>query len=241
MRILLYLLIFPWSFFLAAVYTESLFLMLIFASFYYARKKNWPAASLSGFFAALTRVNGILLLPVLLYEFYAQNKSFGSKKILWLSLIPGGLAIFMVYLKIKTGYFLAFLYNQETFGRNYASPLSTIWADIKNVIIFLKDGDILKAFIYTFSLLVLIVCVILLIKKFRQIRASYLLFAFLSIILALSTGTTTSLGRFLLIVFPIFIAASLVKNKLFKKLWFIAGFTALVLLTFYFVGWYFVV
>jgi hypothetical protein len=240
-RVLLYLLIFPWSFFLAAVYTESLFLLLVVSSFYYARKGNWPAASLLGFFAALTRISGILLLPALLYEFYAQNKTLKNKHIAWLALIPAGLLTFMLYLKLKTGYFLAFLYNQTTYERTIAFPLTTIWIDFKNTIFFLRDGNVMKMSFYALSLLTLGVCVILLIKKYREIRTSYLVFAILSILLPLCTGTTISLGRYFLSIFPIFIAAALVENKIFKNLWFAIGFITLIALTFSFVSWYFIV
>lgn len=240
-RILLYLLIFPWSFFLAAVYTESLFLLLITSSFYYARKNNWPAASVLGFLASLTRISGILLLPAFLYEFYIQNKTLKTKKIAWLSLIPLGLLIFMAYLKLKTGLFLAFLYNQTTYERTFAFPLTTIWIDLKHTIFFLRDGNILKMSFYALSLLTLTVCTALLIKKAKNIRISYLIFAFLSLLLPLSTGTTISLGRYFLGIFPIFIAASLIENKIFKNLWFIIGFLALIALTFSFVSWYFIV
>jgi len=67
------LLIFPTAFFLNAVYTESLFLFLSLATFYFALEKKYFYAGLVGFLAALTRVTGILLfLPILLQFFMAE-------------------------------------------------------------------------------------------------------------------------------------------------------------------------
>lgn len=238
--ILLYLLIFPWSFFLSAVYTESLFLLLVTASFYYARKQNWALASAFGFFASLTRITGIFLFPALVYEYLVQKKKLEAKTF-WLALIPTGLATFMLYLKIKTNDFFAFFHNQSTFGRHSVFPLKTLWWDTKNTLIFFQHSEILKASVYALSLLALAISVCLLVKYYKQLRASYLLFAFLSILLPLCTGTTTSLGRYLLNVFPVFIAAGLVESKWFKYSWLTAGFLALVGLTFSFVAWYFVV
>jgi len=238
--ILLYLLVFPWSFFLSAVYTESLFLLLVTASFYYARKQNWLLASTFGFFASLTRITGIFLLPALAYEYLVQNKKLEAKAF-WLALIPAGLATFMLYLKIKTGDFFAFIHNQSSFGRHSVFPLKTLWWDIKNTLTFFQSGDFLKASVYALGLLALGASLYLLIKYYRQLRPSYLIFAFLSILLPLCTGTTTSLGRYLLNVFPVFIAAGLVENKIFKYSWLTIGLVSLVGLTFSFVAWYFVV
>ena len=59
-RAIFYISIFPSAVFFSAVYTESLFFMLTVASFYYMRAHRWWLAGVIGFFAALTRVEGIL-------------------------------------------------------------------------------------------------------------------------------------------------------------------------------------
>jgi Gpi18-like mannosyltransferase len=237
---LLYLLLFPWAFFLAAVYTESLFLLLVISGFYYARKQDWAAAGILGFFAALTRISGIFLLPALLWEYYYQNKKIDARS-LCLLLIPAGLGTFSVYLKYKTGSAFAYLQNQAAFGRSLTFPLKTLWLDVVNAFLFFKHGDILKAGVYTLGLFVVFLAIFLLIKKHKEIRSSYLIFAWLSILLPLSTGTTTSIGRYILNIFPIFVLAALVQNKVFKYSWFILGGIFLITLTFSFVGWYFIV
>ena len=52
--------IFPTAIFFSAVYSESLFLFLTVASFYYVRERRWLMAGVFGFFAALTRSEGVL-------------------------------------------------------------------------------------------------------------------------------------------------------------------------------------
>ena len=71
------LLIFPTAFFLNSIYTESLFLFLSIASFYYAFKKNFVLAGIFGFFASLTRITGILLFIPLIWEYF---KNFGFRR-----------------------------------------------------------------------------------------------------------------------------------------------------------------
>jgi len=54
--------LFPTAFFFTAVYTESLFLLLVVASLYYARRGEWLVAGIVGLLAALTRSAGVMLL-----------------------------------------------------------------------------------------------------------------------------------------------------------------------------------
>lgn len=61
-RTLWALALFPTAFFFNAIYTESLFLLLVAAALYHARKGEWLVAGLAGLLAALTRSAGVMLL-----------------------------------------------------------------------------------------------------------------------------------------------------------------------------------
>jgi 4-amino-4-deoxy-L-arabinose transferase-like glycosyltransferase len=65
----LYLALFPMSFYLSAVYPEALFLTFAIASIYYARRQSWFLASLLGGLAALTRAQGVLLIVPIGWEY----------------------------------------------------------------------------------------------------------------------------------------------------------------------------
>ena len=67
---MLFLVFFPMSFFFGSLYTESLFLFLVFAAFYAARQKKWWLAGIFGGLASATRLVGIFLLPALLWEWH---------------------------------------------------------------------------------------------------------------------------------------------------------------------------
>lgn len=69
-RALLFLLCFPTAFFLAAAYSESLFLLLSLGAFYALRRHAWLAAGALAALATLTRPIGILLLLPLAVEAY---------------------------------------------------------------------------------------------------------------------------------------------------------------------------
>lgn len=75
-RTIVALAVFPTSFFFAAVYTESLFLLLAVGALYAARRGVWFTAGALGLLAALTRSQGVfLLLPfaVLLWQQFGPS------------------------------------------------------------------------------------------------------------------------------------------------------------------------
>ena len=72
MRAAWFLLIFPTAYFLHIGYTEALFMALVLGSFLAARTERWWLAGLLGGLAALTRVNGLVLMPALPAEALTQ-------------------------------------------------------------------------------------------------------------------------------------------------------------------------
>jgi Gpi18-like mannosyltransferase len=72
-RALLYLAIFPYALFLAAAYTEALFLALSLATFLALRGHHWKLAGICAALATLTRPVGILLLLPLVYEYVVSQ------------------------------------------------------------------------------------------------------------------------------------------------------------------------
>lgn len=246
-KTIIYILTFPFAFFFVAVYTEAIFLFLVLLSFYLARRQSWFWASLFGFLAAICRLSGIFIFPALLCEYWLQNKNnwkFTAKKdlrILWLLLIPAGLLMFGFYLQIKTGYFLAFIYNQTTYERQFTMPWQTILSEMRHIWTSFNFGLVIEGSTRFLNFSLLVFATLILIVKRKEIRLSYLVFACLSIALPLFSNTTLSVGRYLLVIFPIFIAMSFIDNKIFKNFWSPISFLIMMILTWLFVGWYFVV
>ena len=71
--------VFPTSFVFGAAYTESLFLLLSAACFFFARRRRWLFAGLAGMAATLTRSTGILLV-VPLVVLLAQDRGWSWRK-----------------------------------------------------------------------------------------------------------------------------------------------------------------
>src|SRR5690349_2773473 len=64
---------YPLAFFLAAPYSEGLFIALAAFALYGARTSRWRVAAACAFFAALTRPTGIILLAPLVWEYGRQR------------------------------------------------------------------------------------------------------------------------------------------------------------------------
>ncbi len=133
-RTVWYLLIFPTAFFGAALYTESLFLLLAVGSFYLARRGLWESAGLLGLATALTRFTGLILAPVLLVEWLDRwsqaRQGRGRRPPLWALLTPGlvplGTLAYMAYLDRVFDDPLAFVHGAAAWGREPRSPLETV-------------------------------------------------------------------------------------------------------------------
>lgn len=102
---------FPTALFFSAVYSESLFLLVSVGAFLAARQGRWARAGLLGGLAALTRNSGVLLLvPLVVLFLYGPRadrvaldaarawwrpRHPPTPQILWLALVPAGLALWL--------------------------------------------------------------------------------------------------------------------------------------------------
>ncbi|MEW6407953.1 MAG: mannosyltransferase family protein [Patescibacteria group bacterium] len=210
-RSIFYFLIFPAAIFLAAVYNESLFVFLACASFYFARKNKWLIAGAFGFFAALTRPQGILLLPVLFLE-YLEQREFSLKKlrlnILNLLWIPAGLITFMYYLHKKFGNAFLFFTQQSLFDRQTNLFFSNLLQTLKKYLtgFFFPHQDFFPEYLNRdIEFIFFAAFLILAIWIFFSFRMSYGFYILLGLLFPLLTGILTSIQRYTILLFPVFI------------------------------------
>ncbi|MBI4089670.1 MAG: glycosyltransferase family 39 protein, partial [Candidatus Levybacteria bacterium] len=157
------LLAFPTSFYFGSVYTESLFFALIVWSFYAARRGWWLLSGILGGLSTATRFLGIILLPVLMIEWFIQRKNHKSPasrqggpvtnhQSLFLFFIPLGLFTYMYYLYQTTGDPFAFFHTLTGFGEQRSSTpillLQVFWRYFK----ITMDINIRDPFFFTFLL-----------------------------------------------------------------------------------------
>lgn len=246
----LFFLLFPTSFFLGSIYTESLFLFFVFLSFYSARKKKWFFASISAGIASGIRLVGIFILPALILEYIISKKNIKSLNfkdfinfISILLLSPLGLFSYMFFLWKNYSDPLLFLHLQPGFGANRSGGDIILLPQViyRYIKIFLTIPITNHDFwIALLELIIFLLFMIILIVFWRNIRPSYLLFSLSSILLPTLTGTLSSVPRYVLVAFPVFIIFAIIKKKLYKVLLLIIFISLLSLLTMYFSRGYFV-
>jgi Gpi18-like mannosyltransferase len=218
------LIIFPTSFFFAAVYAESLFLFLILLAFWWARKGKWGLAPLAAGLASATKFLGIFLLPALLFELWRQKEKGQKLKLgfsiltAWVVLVSSaGLLAYMGYLNKHFGDPLMFIHLQPHFGAQRTGGkiillYQVFWRYFKMIATSQKNTPLYFTVWLEFLSAVLFLG-LLIYGYLRKINWSYLIFAALAFITPTLTGTCSSLPRYVLVLFPGFIALSLLQEK----------------------------
>ena len=244
-----YIAIFPTAIFFSAVYSESLFLFLTVASFYYLRERRWLRAGVFGFFAAMTRSEGVLLAIPFLIEWAIAAREGGAeffryaadnlvKPFVAMCLVPLGLGCYMAYLWVLSGDPLLFSHVQKHWGRHFAPP----WVSFQHswhIITTSHAQQSVSTQIQELAFTVLMITVLLI--GFRRLRLSYSVYMALSILVPISTSSLMSMPRFALVLFPMFALFALWGGRpSFNNIYVAFSLPLLGLFTVLFADWYWV-
>lgn len=209
--ILQYVLMFPSAFLYSAVLTEGLFFMLMGMSLYFARKQQWLLASVCGFFLALTRSLGILIIIPVFWEYLTARQILVFNEVrprlnlrgvdirlLTFVLIPAGFLVFMLYIYQLTGDLFAIVNIQEAWGREQVNPISAL-------VEIASTRYPMDVFLVGFTVMFIGILAV----SFRQLKFSYWIFGLLMAIVPLLNTThgalLASVPRYYLVIFPFFI------------------------------------
>ncbi len=209
-----FMLVFPTAFFFNVVYTESLFLFLTIACFYYSFRKNFLAAGVFAFFGALTHSNGIFLALPILWELW---KTYSWKVIFTSRILPVffpaiATAGFFAYSALKFHDLFLFFKLESAWGRSFTLN--------KDHFLFFSHPAIVN-FSLDFSFALFSIAMVALVWK--KLSPLYAVFMSATILAALTSGTLMSIGRYSLVLFPIFILLAGMKNELFRIAWIFAS------------------
>ena len=196
-RSLLYLVLFPTSFFFLAAYSESLFLFLVLAALLAAKRRHWVWAALFGSLAALARLQGVLMVIPLFYIWWRQTGERRWVQAIFLALIPLSTLAFLFYTKLS----LIGTY-QTAWNQTLVWPWMNIWR-MAGILISGKGSliDIL-------NLSVTLLFGILFVLAWRQIPREWFLYTtvmFLAPMFRINTmQPLVSMSRYVLVLFPLF-------------------------------------
>ncbi|MEY2442713.1 MAG: hypothetical protein QOJ46_2139 [bacterium] len=223
----------PMSFFFSAVYSESLFLALSIGAVYAARRERWALAGALGGLGAMTRSAGVLLLVPLLILYLWDTGTLRRRPwpppralrpdVLWLALVPAGLAAYCAYLGLAGYDTLAPFHAQEVWFRSFAGPFFGVrdgaiaaWDGVRQLlsgtrahVFFTQSGDdpfvAARHNIELFAWLAL--TAVATTGALRRLPAAYGAYLLVALALPLSYPVSPqplmSLPRFLSVLFPL--------------------------------------
>ncbi len=196
-RTVLYLALFPTSFFLGAVYGESLFLLLAIGTFVLAERGRLGWAAVVCGLALLTRAQGVALLPALaVFAWRSQARA----RSLALLLVPVGMFLcFPLALEVWIGHGLAFVDAQRIWERSLV-PLGPLGGLVQAV----GEGDIVGP-------VLAVAMVALAVQAWRVLGLPYGLYALSALLVPMALpserlGGLYSFPRFALVAFPCLVA-----------------------------------
>lgn len=211
LKTVLALLFFPLSFHFLTVYSESLFLLLTLATFFFAKKRFLFLATIAAALASATRLSGLAVVVSLFLYVYLTGGL--TRKNWFIFLAPLGFLIYSFYLYNQTGDLLYFIQAESNYWQGgLVLPGSALIHVFKNL---LTGGYLANNFRDFLNFLFVIFGITFVWQAFKKLSLDYTSFALISLGLTLFSPTIVAIPRYLLTIFPIFILIGFVKNQYF--------------------------
>ena len=216
----LFLGVYPFSFFFTRVYTESLFLLVSVAAVAGAYRGHWGSAGIWGGLTALTRPNGILIgLPLLLMA--VADRPVLRRRLLGLAFVPLGLGLYCLYCYDLTGDPLYWMRAQQHWDYTLFNPP---WEQVVILIeTLVRDG------VYTFLTstevapyqlvhgVVGVVGIALTPLVFKRLGPALGVYVLVALLLPLSGSDLEGIGRYTLVLFPLFMALGTLESPRLRE------------------------
>jgi hypothetical protein len=229
--------IFPFAFFFGAVYSEALFLAAVVSSVLCFRTRHWILGGLCGALATATRVNGILMWPALMWIVWQQFRPHqpdvrpapgGSRDIVglrsgdwrWavagLALVPAGIGLYSLYIYRLTGNPVEWAATIQRWGYYPGgSPISAFLSLGRRLLTepyAFVAGERLAPY-DTLNGLAALLAVASIPFIWQRLGAAYGLFMAANLWLPLSSGQVEGLGRYVAVMFPLFIWLATIRSR----------------------------
>jgi hypothetical protein len=222
-RTVLYLIAFPAAYYLAIGYSEALYLLCVLGVFYFARQGRWWWCGALAFLAGLARLHGALLIVPLGYEYFRQ-KQWNLRAILRPEIItvlaaPLGVLAFNFYLNAQfgqpAGYFSPYFQIQTMFFKGIRTEAFPTFpgTTLANSLFGLFNGRPSTESIAVMAALVFLL--IMTVEVWARLPRVYGVYMLTVVLFSLVGGDLISLPRFVLPMFPAFIALA----QLGKREW----------------------
>jgi hypothetical protein len=220
-RAVLYLIAFPAAYYLAIGYSEALYLLCVLGAFYFARRGQWWWCGALAFLAGLARLHGALLIVPLGYE-YLRQKQWKWRAILRSEIVtvfaaPLGVLAFNFYLNAQfgqpTGYFSPYFQIQTLFFKGIraeAFPTFPGTTLANSIFGFLNGVPSTESIAVMAALIFLLIMTVEVWARLSRVYGVYMLTV---VLFSLVGGDLISMPRFVVPMFPAFIALALLGKR----------------------------
>ena len=210
---------YPFAFFFAATFGESLFLLLTGLCFLFIRRHRWLLAGLTGALAAMTRMQGLVLLPAAAVEYCVSERPLQKlrrrdfaglgrdflKKLLPLALVFAGTGVYLyMNWKVDGNPFQFVIYQQKIWNQSFA-PLPKCLATIWEYIHRRWNQDRLYV-LWAPELAVFLLSLVSLLYARRRLPPAWTAYFLFYLVMNYSLAWPISCGRYMACAFPLFAA-----------------------------------
>lgn len=200
---LIFMYLFPVSFIFSGVFTESLYLVVILSSFYFAFNEKWFAAGIFSLLLTLCRPVGFMIMLPLAF-IYLKNKNFNFREInvqaMNFIFVPAGIILLLWLNYANSGDPFMFAHNPGYSGK-ISNPFINIFKE-------LGSSYFTLCFLSWYTL----VFILFWLFFYRHLKFAFHLVIIYSLFIPLSFGLM-SMPRMILSAFPFFILVSSVACK----------------------------
>ncbi len=209
-RAILYLGVFPTSFFLFAGYTEALFLALVLGAYLCVRKRKWELGCVLGALVALARPEGMLFILPLAVEFLLQyrRKEVSLVRGLNLLTVSAGAVAYPLMLAVQFGNVFAWLQAESAWHRT-TLPWDTLSIALNQA---LSAQDIITTIRSLPDPILALLFIAFTVWSFLRLSLTLAIYMTTIVVLPLFSMTTylpflplASMSRYVLVAFPAFI------------------------------------
>ncbi|MBY0493629.1 MAG: hypothetical protein K2Y23_05400 [Cyanobacteria bacterium] len=213
--------VFPFSFFLTAVYADALYFCLCAWSLALALERRWYLACALAAMAAMTRIPGVALFPALGLEYLRQREwklKISREAIICAAILALGPIVIGSYYEWRYDNPLEFvrarqeLWNRASGSAGYVRDYNYFFQPpifgCSGVAECVKDFAPTRALLGVTYLALLPLTIVITIVTARTLGVALVAWTLLSIVMALPNGFD-GIGRFTAVLFPVFIALAM--------------------------------
>lgn len=219
---IIFLSIFPFSFFYGGMMTESTFLLTTAMSFYYIRQHKWYLVGIIGILSALSRLIGVFIVVPAVIELCVQYKIFKLikkkkikrlfdkviKNLVWIALTFIGTGIYL-YINYKfTGSPFKFLEYQQNQWHHERSYFANTLADIIGKAMSSNEDIMIRQSIWIPSAFIFVYIILTLLYSARRHSGVYTLYMAGYLIINCSVSWLISAPRYMSALLPMFIVTA---------------------------------